>query len=100
MVVNKKEMSSEKSPNVAPPITKSKSQTALSGSSGGISLANIKHTNKPQEEKNVPPPKPPSKYESEEGIQEFNEMDDNVKMIVVGTYYYDTYYCTYYYTYN
>ena len=88
MVVNKKEGTSTKSPNVTPPITKSKSQPVLSSSSsssgGGISLANIKHTNKPQEALNVPPPKPPSKYETEEGIQEFNEMDDNVKMIVVG----------------
>ena len=87
MVVNKKEGTSTKSPNVTPPITKSKSQPVLSSSSSsgrGISLANIKHTNKPQEALNVPPPKPPSKYETEEGIQEFNEMDDNVKMIVVG----------------
>jgi len=84
MVVNKKEVSSGKSPNVTPPITKSKSQPVLSGGGGGgISLANIKHTNK-QIIEDVFVKIPPSKYETEEGILEFNEMDDNVKMIIVG----------------
>ena len=32
----------------------------------------------------VAPPRPPSKYESEEGIAEFNGMDDAIRMIVVG----------------